>query len=191
MRAFVALAMLLAPAAVAARAQPDWRRVASDADRARLRGWRDAWVAALALLPPGTAARDPALFDPDRTLAEAMPSAGTYRCRFHRLPDRAGAPLRVERWQPCVVKADGDRLRLVVEAGDQRPVGFLYPDTASRAVFLGALAIGDEPRALAYGRDRLRDTAGLVERIAEQRWRLVLPGNGFGRRLDLMELAPG
>jgi len=189
MRPLAAFVLLFAAAAAAAQAQPDWRRMASDADRARLRGWRDSWVAALALLPPGTAAHDAALFDPDRALIDATPPAGSYRCRFHRLPARADAALTVERWRPCVLK-EGARLRLVVEAGDQRPAGFLYPDTASRAVFLGALAIGDEPRALAYGRDRLRDTAGLVERIGVQRWRLVLPGTGFGRRLDLMELVP-
>jgi hypothetical protein len=57
-------------------------------------------------------------------------------------------------------------------------------------VFLGTLQLGDEQRALQYGRDRERDMAGVVERIGERRWRLVLPYPHFESTIDIVELVP-
>jgi hypothetical protein len=177
MRWLLGLALVAAP--VAAQAPADWRRLVSDADRERLRVWRSEWLAAKPAL-----AADPALFDPDRALDDPVPPLGDYRCRTHRLGERA----RVLDWQPCRLEEDKGLARLVVEGGDQRQVGHVYPDTASRAVFLGTVVIGDERRPLRYGRDRLRDAAGFVERIGEARWRLALPRPSFGGELDLIEL---
>ena len=59
-----------------------------------------------------------------------------------------------------------------------------------RMVFLGTLQLGDEQRALQYGRDRERDMAGVVERIGDNRWRLVLPYPAFESTLDVIELVP-
>ncbi len=53
-----------------------------------MRGWRAAWDEALPkarAADPGTIAAEPALFDPDRALAGAMPPPGTYRCRTYKL----------------------------------------------------------------------------------------------------------
>ena len=51
--------------------------------------------------------------------------------------------------------------------GSQRPVGMIFPGDAMRQVFLGTLVLGDESRAMQYGRDRDRDLAGFVERIGD------------------------
>ncbi|HEX8555675.1 MAG TPA: DUF4893 domain-containing protein, partial [Sphingomonas sp.] len=153
--------------------------------RARLRELRAAWMRGLATLP--AAVRRDALFDPDRALPDVTPPYGTYRCRLHRL---GGTPPAAE-WQPCRIERDKTRQRFVVEGGGQRPAGHLYPDTGQRMVFLGSLVIGRERRVLPYGRDRLRDLGGVVERVGPARWRLVIPAPRFGDAIDVMELVPG
>jgi hypothetical protein len=74
--------------------------------------------------------------------------------------------------------------------GSQRPLGLLLPDTSRRMVFLGTLQLGDERRALEYGKDRERDMAGVVERIGANRWRLVFPYPHFESTVDILELVP-
>ena len=59
-----------------------------------------------------------------------------------------------------------------------------------RSVFLGALVLGDEDRALQYSQDQSRDIAGFVERIGPDRWRLLMPKPHFESQLDVMELVP-
>jgi hypothetical protein len=57
-------------------------------------------------------------------------------------------------------------------------------------IFLGTLQLGDEQGTLRYGHDRDRDMAGILERIGEGRWRLVLPSPAFESMLDVVELTP-
>ena len=57
-------------------------------------------------------------------------------------------------------------------------------------MFLGTLVLGDETRAMQYGRDQDRDLAGWVERIGDNRWRLILPYPHFESTLDVIELVP-
>ena len=208
--ATVLAATLLASAAMVRARDPDpaevdWRNVATVEDRHRLREWRDAWVKALAQVradPAGAAvvAADPKLFDPDRVTRGEMLAPGTYRCRMHRLggngaerlagtapPPRA---LLSGGWTACQVEGEGAKRRFWTD-GVQRASGVLFDSTDSRTIFLGTLALGDEPRPMPYGRDARRDMAGFVERISEKRWRLVLPFPGFQSTLDVMEIVPG
>ncbi|MCU6455384.1 DUF4893 domain-containing protein [Sphingomonas sp. A2-49] len=190
---------LLATAAVRAQADVDvdWRKVATRQDRERLRGWRDAWVQALAKVgatADGAAAlrADRALFDPDRAIEGAALRPGSYRCRVHRLGG-VGPGTRAllsGAWQGCRVIEEAGVRRFVTD-GEQRASGDLYDGTDARTVFLGTLALGDEDRPMRYGRDKRRDMAGLVERIGPARWRLVLPFPGFQSTLDVMEIVRG
>lgn len=184
----------------------DWRQVATVEDRQRLREWRDAWIKALRQVraDPAAAATlsaDPALFDPDRTIRGEMLAPGAYRCRMHRLggngverlagtapPPRA---LLTGGWTGCRVEPTGEAAtRRFATDGVQRASGLLFDSTDARTVFLGTLALGDEERAMPYGRDTRRDMAGVVERIGETRWRLVLPFPGFQSTLDVVEIVP-
>ncbi len=187
----------VAASGTAAPAQPDgddWRRVATPADRDRLRRWRDAWLAAL----PRARAADPAaitaqgtLFVPDAALAGGAPPAGRYRCRVFKLGG-AGSAMRDFTAYPafdCMIRDEGSVRSFYKETGSQRPVGLLFPD-GNRTVFLGTLLLGDERAALQYGQDRDRDMAGVLERIGEKRWRLVLPYPRFESLLDVVELVP-
>ena len=172
----------------------DWRRMATEADRGRLRGWRAAWVAALPQVDPREIARDPVLFNPDRSLVDPLPPEGAYRCRTFKLGARSGIgpTFMASAWFACRIgTAQGESVVSLVKLdGSQRPVGTIYTDTNARAIFLGTMQLGDERRPMRYGRDANRDMAGLIERIAERRWRVVLPYPHFESVLDLVELVP-
>jgi len=78
----------------------------------------------------------------------------------------------------------------VKSSGSQRPVGRLFADSPRRMVFLGTLQLGDERQILAYGSDPQRDMVGILERIGDNRWRLVFPRPAFESVIDVMELVP-
>lgn len=185
-----------APATVLKHASADWRQVATPGDRTRLRGWRQAWIDALAHLSPGrqaaAIAADPMLFDPDRALAGATPPAGAYTCRVFKLGANGSAMRDVTIYPiaDCTVENDGAVSSLYKVSGPQRPVGLIFADGPARAVFLGTMVLGDETKPLGYGQDDRRDMAGYVERIGPKRWRLVLPRPRFESLLDVVEIVP-
>lgn len=191
-------ALALSPASVAARdgAQTNWHSVASDADRDRLRDARQAWVDALAKARGAGNARAIAaqgvLFDPDVALADAKLPTGNYRCRVFKLGAKGVGNMDFVVYPAfrCRVAIDGGVPRLTKLTGSQRPAGQLFDDGRYRQVFLGTLVLGDEQRALEYGRDAARDMAGTVERIGPRRWRLTLPYPHFESLLDVIELVP-
>ncbi|MEG8022663.1 DUF4893 domain-containing protein [Sphingomonas aerolata] len=80
--------------------------------------------------------------------------------------------------------------------GSQRPSGTLYRESRAdsaprpRAIFLGSMALGDEQRPMRYGTDANRDLAGVMERIGDRRWRLILPHPRFESLLDIVEIVP-
>ncbi|WCT74318.1 DUF4893 domain-containing protein [Sphingomonas naphthae] len=172
----------------------DWRSIASDNDRRRLRNWRQAWEEVLATL--GTdprVAREGALLSPDVAMTGVLPPVGDYRCRVIKLGSQARGGLDYVAYPSfnCRIgRTGGVALSLLKLTGSQRPVGLLYPDSDQRLIFLGTMVLGDETRAQNYGRDPERDMAGLVERIGPQRWRLVLPYPRWESKLDVMELVP-
>ena len=185
-----AACLLVAAAAAAGPPAPcaqvaGWRPLATAADRDRLRDWREAWTEALETAKAGgKPVGADALFDPDCALDAPLPPLGQYRCRFVKL---GGAAVFAPRaWGRCAVGEGG----FAKIDGPQRPTGRLFPDGPTRGAFLGTLVLGDETRALRYGRDGARDVAGWVERIGDARWRIVLPGPRFESRLDLIELVP-
>jgi hypothetical protein len=174
----------------------DWRAMATNADRARLRGWRDAWTAALAQVrAAGKSAQltgDNVLFDPDRALAGATPPPGDYRCRVYKLGAKGTAMAEFTAYPAftCRITREGDISSLAKLTGSQRPVGLILADRDTRAIFLGTLVLGDETSPLQYGQDAARDMAGLIERVGDARWRLVLPYPAFESILDVIELTP-
>lgn len=202
----VALSIVLLPTALLAGAArpsnqpattaPDWRAVATRADLRRVRDWRDAFVQGLAEAKAGgsTAAlvSEGVLLDPDAALDAPAISAGRYRCRTLKLGAGGNAGLAYVAYPAfdCQVASRGALSTLTKTGGSQRPTGQLYPGGARRQIFLGTLVLGDENRALAYGRDPQRDMAGALERIGPQRWRLLFPYPRFESTLDVIELVP-
>ena len=118
-------------------------------------------------------------------------AAGRYRCRVIKLGgrDAAASAMMARDWQRCRIESEGSRTTFSID-GDQRLHGYLFDDGNARQVFLGTLALGDETRAMRYGRDVRRDVAGFVERIDVNRWRLILPYPAFESTLDVIEIVP-
>jgi hypothetical protein len=178
------------------RAGSDWRVVATENDRDRLRHWRDAWTDALAQANRSNAAAiaaGGALFEPDTALAGAQPPPGDYACRTVKL-GRAPLGNSVDYVAypafRCRIAEENGRLHFTKLTGSQRPVGTIFPDNGRRMIFLGTLVLGVETRALRYSRDEQRDMIGIVERVGDNRWRLVFPHPHFESLLDVIELTP-
>ncbi len=203
-RLSILVCAVLAPAAVAvardevvpAGRGTDWRVVATERDRGRLRHWRDTWTEALGQANRSHAAEvaaGGALFEPDTALPGAQPPPGDYACRTVKL-GRApqGGTLDYVDYPPfrCRIAEAGGRLQFTKLTGSQRPVGTIFPDNGRRMIFLGTLVLGDETRALRYSRDEERDMIGIVERVGDRRWRLVLPRPHYESLLDVIELTP-
>ena len=174
----------------------NWRDVATTADRARLRGWRTAWMSAVGRAKasgdaPAIAAQG-ALFDADRALPQPVPPAGDYHCRVFKLGAK-GAAMRDYTAYPafdCRIDDEGEVSGFHKTSGSQRPVGLIFDDVRGRAVFLGTMMFGDESIPTDYGRDTTRDMAGFVERVGDKRWRMVLPYPRFESMLDVIEIVP-
>src|SRR5690242_262480 len=78
-----------APVQAVPQAEAEWRGVATNADRGRIRQWRDAWLEALQRArAAGHGAEidaEGALLVPDAALLAVSPPAGEYRCRVTKL----------------------------------------------------------------------------------------------------------
>ena len=175
---------------------PDWRTIATDADRERLREWRTAWVRALDKARTsghgGEIAAQGTLLDPDGAAEWQVPPAGNYHCRTIKLGGQSPGMLDYVAYPAfrCRIRDEDGLLSFAKLTGSQRPIGLMLPYSDNRMVFLGTLQLGDETQALQYGRDRERDLAGLVERVDEGRWRIVFPYPHFESTLDVLELTP-
>ncbi len=173
-----------------------WRGIATEADRERVRTWRDAWMQGLAkVTTPADRARVAAggvLFQPDAALIPPAPPPGDYRCRVTKLGAKIAGGMDYVAYPAftCRIALEGDVLSFAKIDGSQRPVGLLLPDDGGRLVFLGTMILGDERHALDYGRDPERDMVGLFERVGPRRWRLVMPFPRWESTVDVMELVP-
>ena len=177
------------------RVAADWRAVATESDRKRLRDWRGDFARAVAKARgawPGAAIdAEGRLLAPDAALGGPLPN-GTYRCRVIKLGARGEGLLDYVAYPgfTCRVTQEGALQYFAKLTGSQRPMGRIYPADAMRGVFLGVLMLGDETRPMRYGSDPERMMAGWVERIDEQRWRIVLPAPRFESLTDVVELIP-
>ena len=180
----------------AAKAPPDWRSIATDEDRERIRKWRTAWIEGLAKARTAghadvIAAEGP-LLQPDTAIEWQTPAAGSYLCRTIKIGGKSEGMLDYVAYPAfaCRITQDEGVMRLAKLTGSQRPIGRILPFDRERMVFLGTLQLGDEAQAQKYGRDRERDMAGIVERTGERRWRIAFPYPAFESTIDIMELVP-
>lgn len=183
-------------AADAPPATGTWRATATTPDQERIRGWYSSWQAALAdARAKGFGAdidREGVLLQPLAALSNPHLPAGDYRCRTIKVgaQGRSGLSYVAYDWFRCRVATEQGLASLTKITGSQRPVGLIFPDNLKRQIFLGTLELGDEKMAVNYGSDRMRDMAGLIERIGDNRWRLVLPAPAYESLLDVIELVP-
>ncbi len=195
------LALLLAACSAIPKETPtfqapstDWRRIATANDRERLRDWRTAFTKALGQARKAGHAvdivREGRLLEPDAALGPVPIPNGAYKCRVIKVGAKTEGLLDYIAYPAfdCRVQPEGQLQSLTKLTGSQRYVGLLFSADPRRQVFLGTLVLGDELRAMHYGRDPDRDLAGWVERIDERRWRLILPYPRFESTLDVIEL---
>lgn len=173
-----------------------WMQVATAADESRVSRLGLAWQQALADAKPGFAGdvrREGVVLEPRAALPRPAPTPGSYNCRLIKLGKGTAKAVAFERFKPffCYVQVEDDLLTIVKQTGSQRPAGRLWEDDQpDRLIFLGSLALGDEQQPLAYGDNPKRDMAGVLERIAPFRWRLVIPWPQGTSKLDVFELTP-
>lgn len=173
-----------------------WQGIATDADKQRISRLGLAWQEGLADARRGFAREVEAegrLLSPRAALPRPAPTPGSYYCRLIKLGKVGARAVAFERFKPffCYVEVEGDLLTIVKQTGSQRPAGRLWEDDRpDRLVFLGSLALGDEQQPVAYSEDPKRDMAGVLERIAPFRWRLVIPWPQSSSKLDVFELKP-
>lgn len=199
MRVLLAIATLSVVACAtmpAAQTAADWRAVATANDRERLREWRTAFIRALdqarAAGHAADIAREGPLLEPDAALGPVPIPNGRYKCRVIKLGTKTGGPLNFVAYPAfdCRISQEKELQGFHKLSGSQRHTGLLFAADPLRQVFLGTLVLGDEKRAMQYGRDQERDLAGWVERVGDNRWRLILPYPHFESTLDVVELVP-
>lgn len=174
-----------------------WQTVASSEDTNRIRRVGTAWSSGLEearragfdaeIKSEGT------LLNANAAQAMPAPTPGSYSCRMIRLGREKPRGAAYQKFKPffCYVGVEGNLFTIVKQTGSQRPAGRLWEDdNPTRLIFLGTLALGSEEEARAYGEDPRRDMAGIFERIAPFKWRLVIPFTQSGARIDVFELTP-
>jgi hypothetical protein len=173
-----------------------WTQIATTADESRISRLGLAWQQALADAKMGFLGeirKEGVLLEPRAAQPRPAPTPGSYNCRLIKLGKASAKSAAFERFKPffCYVQVEDDLLTIVKQTGTQRPAGRLWEDDQpDRLIYLGSLALGDQQQPLAYGDDPKRDMAGVLERIAPFRWRLVIPWPQGTSKLDVFELTP-
>lgn len=174
----------------------EWRSAATSFDRMRLRDWRKAFVEGLrkarAAGHAAEIAKEGRLLDPDAAIGDVPIPNGYYRCRMIKLGGKTPGLLDYIAYPAfnCEVKAENGLQGFAKLTGSQRQVGIIFPHDDLRQVMLGTLVLGNERRAMQYGRDRDRDVAAFVEKIGPRQWRLVIPYPAFESTVNIVELVP-
>ena len=188
--------VLPSPVTVEQAKASGWLAIASVADRNRIDRVASAWTEGLAaarISHRGDVTEEGLLLKPRAGLARPAPTPGSYSCKLVTLGSDKSKSASFERFKPffCYVEVEGNLFTIVKQTGSQRPAGRLDEDDVNtRLVFLGTLALGSEEEARAYGDDPRRNMAGIFERIAPFRWRLVIPYPQDGGKIDVFELTP-
>jgi len=180
------------PTDPAEQASDDWRKYAKEKDVGRLRRLDQSWATALDLVKDKTdelKKLGPAVDPKTPALANPHPAPGVYRCRTVKMGELG---LIAYDWFNCRIElTPGGDLTFTKLTGSQRGVGKFYPSSENerRLVYLGGQAWGlDQKEATPYGADPQRDQIGVLERIGDQHWRMVLPWPRVESTLDIVEL---
>lgn len=172
----------------------DWKQVASPEDATRLADMKPRWVRARAEADQRYAKALQAeglLLDPQAALDRPEPTPGRYRCRTVRL-GKAPREAAFATFKPffCFVTTQAPLLAFSKGTGTHRPGGWLWSDGDKRLIFLGGVAQNAKNAPPPYRTGAATNAVGIVERIDDFRWRLVLAGPLATNRIEIVELVP-
>lgn len=176
--------------------QPAWRGALQPADLDRLTRLSAAWSEALAVARSAGATRrvraEGELLSPLAALPRVSLPPGSYRCRLIRIGASRQGRGAYTALGPyfCFVGAEGANPPFIQQTGPDRTWGSLYDEGDRRQILLGARARGAEKLLPNYGDRAERDVVGVVERIGNFRYRIVMPWPRSGAMLEVMELVP-
>lgn len=182
--------------AIVEQPEPGWRDILHPGDEERLLQVGTAWANALEAARRGgdsrRVANEGALLDPQAALPRAAPAPGSYRCRLIRIRPATRRIRSVTVRGPyfCNVDANEGLLSLTQQTGSERPGGFLWEESDTRMIFIGAMALGRDDGPPAYGDVAGRNVVGIFERVGQFRYRLVVPDPASGATLEILELIP-
>jgi len=173
-----------------------WKAIATDQDKDRMRNWRTALEEGRAQAEASGHGAELAALGPLAELDSGLELGnlpdGDYRCRTIKLGWKGDPGLGYVAYPyfTCRIRPEKELLGFAKLTGSQRPVGLIFPDDDLRRVFLGTLVLGDEDYAMRYGSDPERDMAGMLQRIGDNQYRLLLPNPAFESKIDIIELVP-
>lgn len=175
----------------------DWHTIVTAGDRDRYvrrdAAWRLALQQARRQQGSGDLSALGDLIEPDAAQRDPTPPVGDYRCRTVKLGSQGGEEglgYVVYGWFACRIESTPNGLRFTKLTGSQRPAGLLFPESDRHMILLGSMALASERPANSYGQRPERDLIATLERIGDQRWRLVIPWPQNESNLDLIELVP-
>jgi len=186
-------------AAVIVEAPPPeraWRSAVQPVDFDRLTRLGAAWDQALAVARSAGAARrvgaEGELLSPLAAQPRGALPPGSYRCRLIRIGPgpRGRGSYTVNGPYFCFVGAEGVNPPFIQQTGPDRAWGSLYDDGDQRQIFVGARARGAEKLLVNYGDRPERDVVGVVERVGNFRYRIVIPWPRSGAILEVLEMVP-
>lgn len=170
-----------------------WRDLVIAEDAGKVDRLGEAWRASLAEARKAHGAelkRLGALVDPGAGRGGPPPAPGLYACRVVKLGSQGGIGLAFVAYPNfrCRVSlSPGGDLRLAKLTGSQRVEGLIFPDRPGRYVLVGSEGL-DHDAAPGYGRSRVTDMVGVVERLGPDRWRLATPFPYAEADLELLDL---
>lgn len=172
----------------------DWKQVASPDDVLRMGDLSARWVRARAEAGSRytkAIKAEGVLLDPQARLERPEPTPGRYRCRTVRIGKLAGESAFAS-FKPffCFVSTQGALLSFTKGTGTHRPGGWLWADDDKRVVFLGGVVEGTKGEPPPYRTGAQSNAIGVIERIDDFRWRLVLLGPPATNRIEIVELVP-
>lgn len=177
-------------------AETGWRATITAEDSARLAALPAIWAAVRGQAERRSKtlwAGQDELVVADAALDHPALPPGSYNCRLVSLGQKTARGAAVRAFNPffCYVRGEGaNGLSFTKQTGTDLPGGWLHADGERRYVFLGAKQHKPGDNSLGYGAEGDRDLAGVVERIAPFRWRLVVPWRNGKPGLDVYELTP-
>jgi Domain of unknown function (DUF4893) len=123
------------------------------------------------------------------SMSGSFKATGNWRCRMIKVGQRSEGLLPIVSYPPfkCLITDDGGGWFLEKVTGSQRTAGFLYTDSDTRLIFLGAGTVNDDPQRK-YNEDAKYNEPAYVTRLAKNKLIFEFPAPEFESKLNVLVL---